>query len=646
MASSFRRLSKSKVGTAVMAIVLLAIIVGFAVQDAQNFGSGSLGVGGQPGTLVKIGDQAVTEQEMDAAMQRTLQEARQQNPAATYSAVANQFRTVLNALIDQRTLIAFAEKYGFHLSKRLIDAEIAQIPGTKGLDGKFSDQAYQAFLAQRRLSDRDVRDIIAGGYLQRYLLTPIAANPQVPLGVATPFASMLLESREGVAAIVPAEAFAAGLKPTDAQLQAFYTKNRARYVVPEQRTLRIAAITPASVANVVPSDREIAAYYNENKATYAASSTRSLTQVLVPNQKAAAAIAARARGGAPLAQAAGSGAAVGRLADQSRGAYASAAGPKVADAVFAAAQGALVGPIQSDFGWVVVKVESVKQTGGKTLEQARSEISAKLAAAKRKEALESLVNDVQTAIDEGANFAEAAAAAKLNATTTPLILANGATRANASQRLPQNLAPVIKAGFEIAPNDPPEIVTLPDDQGYALVAPASVVAAAPEPLARIRTVVERAWIAEQSAARAKAAAEAVAARAAKGMDLAEAVKQAGVTLPAPRPIAARRLQLAQAPNGRVPAPLQMLFSLAEGKSRMVADNEGRGYYVVKATKVIPGNALLQPTLITQTQSELKGSVAEEMARQFVAAMQQDLGLERNSEAIAKLQLRLLNAGGQ
>ena len=35
--------------------------------------------------------------------------------------------------------------------------------------------------------------------------------------------------------------------------------------------------------------------------------------------------------------------------------------------VFAAAPGAIIGPVQSDFGWIVVKVDSAKTEGGKTL---------------------------------------------------------------------------------------------------------------------------------------------------------------------------------------------------------------------------------------------------------------------------------------
>ena len=50
------------------------------------------------------------------------------------------------------------------------------------------------------------------------------------------------------------------------------------------------------------------------------------------------------------------------------------------------------------------------------------------------------------------------------------------------------------------------------------------------------------------------------------MFLADAVKAAGVPLPPVQPIAARRIQIANA-HGQIPAPLQMLFTLAQGKSR-------------------------------------------------------------------------------
>lgn len=629
-----------------MATVLICILAGFAIADISNFGSGNLGFGMGSSTLVRVGDQEISEKEMSDTMQRRLGEVRQQNPSADYATISREFDTLLNALIDQATLLAFADKYGLHLSKRMIDAEIAQIPQTRGLNGQFSDQAYRGFLAQQRLTDVEVRQIIAGSLLQRLLLTPIAANARVSVGMAQPYASMLLESREGEVAAIPIELFAAGLTPAEADLQRYYAANRNRYIVPEQRVLRIARIGSAQVGNVAATDQEIAAYYKANQATYGAKETRDLSQVLVPDQATANGIAQRAKSGASLQAAAapaGGNAAVTSLRGQTRQAYAGVAGDKVAAPVFAAPPGAVVGPVQSDFGWVVVKVDSLKKEGGKSLSQATPEITAKLTADKRKNAIEDLVDRVQTAVDDGGNFAEAAAQAKLPIITTPLMTANGSSRADPTYKIPPEFAPALKAGFEIAPNDPPEIVTLPKNQGYALVSPAELIAAAPAPLPSIRDQVTRDWITNQALTRARAAGVAIVAKTDRGMSLAQAARESGIPLPAVRPLAARRIQIAMAEQ-QIPLPLRTLFTLAAGKSRLVADPQGRGFFVVKVDKIVPGNALLQPGLISRMQNELQEPVAQDYAQQFLAAVRQEMKIKRNDSAIAAMKARLASGG--
>src|SRR3954447_1403957 len=196
MLSFFRRVSKSKIGTGVLVAILIAILAGFAVADLSNFGSGQIGIGMSSGTLAKVGDQEVSERDMSDALQRRVQEARQQRPDADYATIIGEFDSILGGLLDQKALIAFADKIGFPLSKRLIDAEIAQIPAAKGLNGKFDEAAYQAFLRQQRLTDAQVRDVISAGLLQKLLLTPVVTNARMPVGMATPYASMLLEARE------------------------------------------------------------------------------------------------------------------------------------------------------------------------------------------------------------------------------------------------------------------------------------------------------------------------------------------------------------------------------------------------------------------------------------------------------------------
>lgn len=644
MFAAFRRLSKSAFGTIIMVLFLLAILASFALADISNVGSGTLGM--RSGTLAKVGDEEVTDRELDSAMQRVLQQAQQQNPGATYASIAGQIDNILDQLINQATLLAFASDHGFVLSKRLVDAQIASLPQTRGLDGKFNQQAYQAFLQQERLTDADLRRLIGGSLTERLVIAPAAADARVPLGMARTYASMLLEQREGQMSLVPADAFKAGLNPTAGDLQSFYTQNRQQYMVPEQRVLKIARISPETVAAATPTDADIAAYYKANQTTYAGSEVRVLSQVVVPDKRQADAVAARAKSGASFAAAAapaGFAAADVSLGEQNRTQFTGAANEAIANAVFSAAKGAVVGPIRSDLGWHVVKVEDVRGASGRTLAQARGEIAELLAANKRKEALADLVTRVEDQILDGASFAETVAAAKLPVTTTPAIASNGSSRVDGNYRFPAELQPALQAAFAMEAGADAEVVTLPNDAGYALVAVDQVVEAAPAPLAQITERVRADWIQRKANERARGVATEIANKVARGVAIDKAVAEAGISLPPVQPITARRIQISQA-NAEAAAPLRMLFSLAQGGSRLVADPRGRGYFIVKTNKITPGNALNNPMLIAQTQAEFQRAVGNELAQQLAAAMKVDQGVERNEEAIAASKRRLSGSG--
>lgn len=643
MLSSFRRLSKSKAGTFVAVAFLLLILASFALADLSNFRQGGSGL--SQGVLASVGKEQLTEAQLSDVLQRQLTQLREQKPDATYADLAPQFDAIVNGLIQERTLKAYAAKHGLMPAKRLIDAEIVKIPGVRGLDGKFSQASYQQWLAQNRLTDAQVRSEITTMLLQRLLLTPIGANTRVPVGFARPYASMLLEQRSGQIALVPAAAFAGGAAPSDAEVQQFYTRNRQRYMVPERRVLRFARIGPDQVAGAAPTDQEVAAYYNANKATYGAGETRVLSRVSVPDRNTANQVASRARSGAFAAAAAPAGfsAADVNLGEQSREQLAALAGDSVAGQVFGASSGAVIGPVQSNTGWDVIKVESVKRAAGKSLEQARPEILAKLSADKKKNALADLVAKVEDEIAEGRNFAEAAAANRLPVVETPAVIADGSAVGNPAYKFPADYAPLLKAGFEIGSDDDPVVETLPGEAGYALVAVGDVTPAAPAPLASIRDRVAADFAARRALDKAKAVADQVLAKAGRNVPLAQAMKEAAISgAPAPETVSFRRLQLTQM-QGQVPAPVRMLFSLAQGKSRLVAAPGNQGYFIVKLDRITPGDALSQPALINQVQTDFGQQAGEELAVQFMNAAQKELGIKRNDAAIAAARQRLLGS---
>ncbi|MEO5810294.1 MAG: peptidyl-prolyl cis-trans isomerase [Sphingomicrobium sp.] len=643
MLSAFRRLSKSKIGTTIMVLFLLAIVASFALVDIGGMRSSNFGLGS--GTLARAGSEQVTERDLSDVFSRALSERRKQQPDATPATLAGDFDPLVDELINERVLAAFATKQDLILSKRLVDAEIAKIPGTRGLDGKFSDQAYLNWLGQQRLTDQLVRRLIASDIVQRLIIPPVAVNARIPVGVATPYASMLLEQRQGEVALVLTDAFKPGLNPSAGDLQAFYDQNKARYTVPEQRVLRMAVIAADKVTVPAPNDAEIAAYYKANVATYGGVEKRVISQAVVPAKALADGIAARARGGAAFAAAAapaGLSAEDVSVGPQSRAEFANLAGAQVAAAVFAAPSGAVIGPIKSDLGWHVVKVDAIQAPSAASFNAARADIVAKLTAEKRKNALSDTVGKIEDLIANGSSLPEAAAAFHLTLTDTPLITAAGTARSDPAFKIAPEMAPALKSGFELSQQDDPVVEELTGGTGYVLVGVGRIAPAAPAALAEIRDRVTADWIQKKAAELARASAAGIAAKVARGVSLAQATAEAGKGAVPPRPLTARRIDIARA-NANIAAPVKMLFALGEGKSRMVADPQQRGFYIVHNVKITPGSAGSNPGLISQVQLSFQQAMGQELAEQFMTAVKKDIGVRRDEKAIAAAKLRLTQA---
>ena len=96
MLSFFRRLTKTKTGMAIMAILPIGALVGFAIGDISNFGSGNIGFGLGSSTLARVGDQQVTEQRNERRHAAPAPGRRAgRGPEADYATIAGDFETIL-----------------------------------------------------------------------------------------------------------------------------------------------------------------------------------------------------------------------------------------------------------------------------------------------------------------------------------------------------------------------------------------------------------------------------------------------------------------------------------------------------------------------------------------------------------------------
>ena len=627
MLSVFRSFIRSKFG-AFFAILFLGLIAAAFILGDISSGKFGTGLGGGD-TVAKAGGSKLRMSELQDRIQRVFENARRENPGMQIGDFFAQGggKQVFDQLVAALTLKQFASDQGVHISKRLVDAQIAQIPAFQDAAGNFSQDNFRALLQRERISEQSLRDDISREILQRQLLAPVGLGVKLPDSVALPYASLLLEERQGTIAAIPAAAFLDAKEPTDAQVADFYKKNAARYTIPEQRRIRYAVIDSERFAQAAqPTEAEITAAYNQNKAAYAAKENRSVEQLVLPTQAGAKAIADQVKAGKTLAAAAqGAGLAVSTLTDQSREALAATASKPVADAAFAAKQGELVGPVRGSLGWIVLRVTALNNVPARALASVRDEIIATLRTQKEKQLLTDFTGKIEDQIANGGTFEEVAKDNGLKLETSPL------------------LAPV----FAMSADDDAQLVPITADKRYALAAPGDIVAPAPPPLAKIKPLVVAQYKLSQGYEKAQKVAEDIRAKVAKGTKLADALAQAGVKLPAPQVVGGRRADLMRGQQ-RPPAEIAILFSMAANSVKTLPIGQDRGTFVVQLNAIKRGDAAGQPELLNQVRTQLGDVVGEEYGAQFERAIEKDMGVTRKANAVAEAQkaLSATNSGAQ
>jgi peptidyl-prolyl cis-trans isomerase D len=646
MLGFFRSFLKSRIGVAVALIFLGLIALAFASADVTGSGFGGIAGGDR---AAKVGSNRIGTAELGKALTNAFEQERQKQPGLTMKQFldAGGMDTVLTGLTDRLAMAEWGREHGLMAGDRLIDSEITKIPAFQGPDGKFSQSAYEQLLAQRGLTDKDVRKDLGQGLLARQILLPAAFGAQMADEAVQRYAALLTEKRVGTIVSVPSLAFAPTSPPADSTLAAFYNANKSRYMQPERRTIRYAIVDEASLKTVAaPSDAEVAQRYKLNSAVYSASEQRSVTQVIVPTEAAAKALAAEVGANGSLDNAArAKGLVASKLVDQTRDTLANQTSRAVSDAAFAAASGTLATPAKSGLGWHVLKVDAVKRNAGKTLEQARPEIVAALTLEKRRAALSDLAAQVEQEIDNGTGLADIAKTLNLTVSTTAPLTANGSVFGKQDEKVSADIAPLVQAAFSMEREGEAQLAEIKPGEKFAVYDVGQLVAATPAPLDQIKSVVARDWAVQQGAAKAKAASDKILAALNKGTPLAEALKLAGAALPAPQPVDLPRQALTQM-QGQVPAPLALMFAMAKGSNKRLEGPNNGGWYVVSLKEIVLGQVKRGDQIFQQAARSFGQDAGGEYAEQLRLAIRKDVGVERNDAGIKAVRDQLTGSNAQ
>ena len=334
-------------------------------------------------------------------------------------------REILEDMIDEQLMRLAAESDGIVVSDAEIRREIQQIPDFQ-VDGRFDADRYQMLLASQnppqtpRTFEQTVRDNLQYGLIPSRL-----ARSGFVTDMELDRLMRLLGERRDISFVVMPPAAVDTSPVTPAQIQAWYESHAREYRSPETVRLEYVEVDATALPMPVADEAALRKLYDEQAAKYSTSEQRSVSHILVQvaadasdaDKNAAEARAkkiaeqARAQGAdfAALARAnsddAGSKANGGSLGWLTKGGMPGA----FDDAAFAMRAGEVRGPVKTDFGWHVIKLDELRAGTRQPFEAVRPQLEQELVEGGRERAFNELSGKLVDAIYKNPNSLEPAA---------------------------------------------------------------------------------------------------------------------------------------------------------------------------------------------------------------------------------------------
>ncbi len=639
MLSGFRKLFQTKIGLAITFLFIALIALAFAATDITGNTFGGVSGGDR---VALVGDERVPVSELDSSAQNALSQMRQRNPALTMPDFIEQgsFESVVESLLDRYALVVYAQENGLRAGDNLVNSEIQSFPQFRDENGEVTADSFRRALRNASITEAQVREDFKTGLLVQQLVNPALAAPLMPTKVAQQYAALVTERRQGQVALLPSGAFAPDGDPSENQIKKFYTDNKVRYVRPERRTIRYAAFGAENItASTEATPAEIKARYEAEPERFKASETRSVTAFPVPTKEAADAIATRVRGGLSIEAAAQqAGFNVSKLENQTKEQLASAFSSAVAEAVFNAGEGQVAIPARSNLGFYVAKVDSVQAIGARSLAEATPELKEQLDVEKKANALADLSSKIEEEFSDGTSIVEVAKKYELELVLSKPVLENGQIYDEPGTTLPQQLAPTLETAFRMEEGQPQLTQLVPGERFLAFDVTDVVEAAAP-PLKDVRSDVVDGWKNFEGSKEAKKAADRIVKKLNGDATLSQALGDEDATLPGIQPIDLARQEL-MAQQQRPSPPLVLLFSMAEGSTKLLEAPNNEGWFIVDLAKIIAEPMKDDDPNLIRTTQELAPALRNEYEQQLITAIRAEVGIERNETAIEAVRKRL------
>jgi peptidyl-prolyl cis-trans isomerase D len=314
---------------------------------------------------------------------------------------------IIDNLVLRKVIETRLRDGNYRVSDKSVLAEFQNIPVFQDADGKYDSNQARLYLQQTGKSEREFFNNLRDQMLINQLQQGLGGSYFLTRGEAQRLFNLENEEREVQYAQLAAESFTGDQPVDDAAIKAYYEKNGDRFMTTESVALEYAELRLESLAaQVEPSEADLRKVYDDNRANYVLDERRRARHILIAANegedaaalKKAESVLAEARAGKDFAE----------LAKQHSTDVTAASGGELGfvehsqfpgpfgDTLFGMKVGDIAGPVKSQFGYHIIKLEEIQPGEARPFESVRAEIDSQY----RQDRAAGLFGDRQEAIAE------------------------------------------------------------------------------------------------------------------------------------------------------------------------------------------------------------------------------------------------------
>ena len=409
----------------IVKVILGLIVITFALFGIDSYMSGQ----GRDSVIAEVGKQDISRQEFVREIQdqtERMREALGPNFDIAATETADFRKQVLDRLIERKALLLQAQQNKFIAPDAYVASILAQIPAFQE-DGAFSQQRYEAVLRQNGRTPAQFENELRQSFMLEVVTSPVSLASFSSKTSSALIARLVSQQREIAWTDIAPAAVESRVKITPADIERYYTDNAVEFTVPEQILAEYLVLDLETVAaGIAVTDQAVADFYEANAAQFGQPEQRSASHILIaadPNDAAARA-QAKARATelygtlsksparfAELARAEsqdpGSAEQGGSLGSFGRGMMVK----PFEDAVFSMKPNEIRGPIETDFGYHIIRLDGIDAAKVQPLAEVRDQVVAELRKQEAQKQFADLAENFSNLVYENADSLDSAAAA-------------------------------------------------------------------------------------------------------------------------------------------------------------------------------------------------------------------------------------------